>query len=264
MTGAALLCATAALRSGAGLVTLGVPTGLQAAVAASAPWEVMTLPLPETRAGTFRSAAVSRVRDYIRDRKVTSLAIGPGLSVTHDTVALVRSLLRAVKEPMVLDADALNALARAGGLGGSRAPLVLTPHPGEAARLLGTSTDWVQARRSEACTRLARRTRAVCVLKGHRTLVSDGRRIFVNPTGNPGMASGGTGDVLSGLTAGLLAQVRAPDPQEQRLAAALIGVYVHGLAGDLAARRSTRLALTAGDVLAFLPEAFRRTFGRHI
>jgi NAD(P)H-hydrate epimerase len=262
MTGAALLCAEAALRCGAGLVTLALPRRSWAAAARRARREVMTLPLPDVPSGGFHSAAAGRLIRFCAERRVTALALGPGLSVTPHTVRLVKRLLTALKVPVVLDADGLNAWTRA-GLGRARAPLVVTPHPGEAARMLGTSASRVQADRPGALLRLCRRTGAVVLLKGRRTLISDGRRTCVNPTGNPGMATGGTGDALTGAVAALVGQATG-EGRERLFRAAAVAAYVHGRAGDLAARRVTRIALTAGDLIDALPAAFRRTFGRGI
>jgi hydroxyethylthiazole kinase-like uncharacterized protein yjeF len=195
---------------------------------------------------------------------VMALALGPGLSAAAGAARLVKILLSRTAAPVVLDADGLNALAAGGWPARVAAPLALTPHPGEMARLLRTDTRAVQADRAGAALRLARTKNVICVLKGQGTLVCDGRRLWRNPTGNPGMATGGTGDVLCGLIAALAAQTSGKDAREKLLRAALIGVYVHGLAGDLAARRKTRVALKAGDLLEGLPEAFRKTFGRTV
>jgi len=263
MTGAARLCAAAALRGGAGLVSLGVPKTEQAVVARDARWEIMTLGLKSTPAGTFHAGAAKEALAFMKRRAVAAVALGPGLSVNPQTARFVKTLLTRAACPLVLDADGLNAVAARWPRKIST-PLVLTPHPGEAARLLGTSTARVQADRPRAARALAMKTGGVCVLKGHRTLVSDGRRIFENPTGNPGLATGGAGDVLTGLIAALIGQVSGTTAREKTLRAALVGVYVHGLAGDLAARAKTRVSLAAGDLLDFLPRAFLKTFGARI
>jgi NAD(P)H-hydrate epimerase len=179
------------------------------------------------------------------------LAIGPGLSRHPETAVLVRRLVARVGKPMVIDADALNALADAPViLEGEHAPAVLTPHPGEMARLMGVSTGAVQAKRAHFAGAAANRCNCVIILKGACALVAEpGRPLTVNPTGNPGMASGGTGDVLTGIVAGLIAQGLLP------FEAAASGAYLHGLAGDLAAQRVGEESLVAGDVLAALPDA---------
>jgi NAD(P)H-hydrate epimerase len=156
-------------------------------------------------------------------------------------------------KPLVLDADGLNALAEdAAALRRAPAPRILTPHPGEMARLTGQGIGEVQQSRKAVALRFARENRAVVALKGHRSVVTDGRRAFVNPTGNPGMATGGAGDVLTGAIAALIGQHLAP------FEAAVLGTYAHGLAGDLAAERFGQIGLIATDILDFLPQAFRK------
>jgi len=181
------------------------------------------------------------------------LAIGPGLSTVLETTALVRELVAAVQVPCVVDADGLNAIVGdCGILRKAQAPLVLTPHPGEMARLLDTTTQKVQENRLEAAETAASSWQSVVLLKGARTIVAapDGQA-YLNLTGNPGMATGGSGDVLTGLVAGLLAQGLEP----ARAAAA--AAYLHGLAGDIAARARGMMGLVAGDILEALPLAAR-------
>jgi hydroxyethylthiazole kinase-like uncharacterized protein yjeF len=263
MTGAASLCAGAALRSGAGLVTLALPAGEQRAAARLGRPELMTLPLPAAPGGTAGRRAVAVILRFLEKRKVSALAVGPGLRVTRDTVFLVKELLRRVKVPVVLDADGLNALAASGRPARAAGPLAITPHPGEAARLLKTSVGRVQADRPAAARRLAR-SGAVAVLKGEGTLIADRARMFRNPTGNPGLAKGGAGDILTGVAAALVGQVRGATPAERLWRACLSGVFLHGLAADLAARRKTRIGLLAGDVVEALPAAFRNVYGPKI
>jgi ADP-dependent NAD(P)H-hydrate dehydratase / NAD(P)H-hydrate epimerase len=250
-TGAAVLACLGALRSGTGLVTCATPASQQPVVAALVP-EPMTEPLPETHARTLSSKAVERIVEMLS--RMDALAIGPGIGLDPETREAVRTLVRDVARPMVVDADALTALT--GGLGLCRAaaaPRLLTPHPGEAARLLGCGIAEVQADRLASARRLAAETGAIVALKGARTVVAhpDGRATL-NPTGNPGMATGGTGDVLTGIAGGLLAQGVAP---AEALGAA---VYLHGLAGDLAAEARGEAGLVAGDVADAVPAAIRR------
>ncbi|HVT58816.1 MAG TPA: NAD(P)H-hydrate dehydratase [Thermoanaerobaculia bacterium] len=247
--GAAILAARAAVRAGAGLVTAAVPEPIVTAVDLGSV-ESMTLPLPAGASGQLAGDAVDRVLAATAGK--SALALGPGLGQEEETVAAIRRLAAEAALPLVLDADGINAFAgRPGDLAGRRAPTVLTPHPGELGRLLGISTAEVQGDRPAAARRAARESGAMVVLKGSLTLVAvPGGALYVNPTGNPGMASGGTGDVLTGTLAGLLAQ-RLP-----ALDAALLGVYLHGLAGDLALRRRGGPALAAGDLIDLLPEAF--------
>jgi NAD(P)H-hydrate epimerase len=268
MLGAARLCASGALRGGAGLVTLATPASLELTAAASGPWECITLPLPDAD-GALLPAAVDTVAALARTKRYTAIALGPGLSVTAGTVAFVRRLLDHTNIPVVLDADGLNALARA-GWPRHRPPLVLTPHPGEAGKLLGRTPADVQKDRTAAARSLAERAGGVCVLKGAGTLVTDESSILKNPTGHPGMAAGGMGDVLTGLIAALIGQMAPPDNARRAvdgptramlLRAAAVAVYVHGLAGELASEGKAQLSLTAGDLVDALPLAFRKVFG---
>ncbi len=249
--GAVILAARAAVRGGAGLVTAAVPEPILGVVDGGS-LESMTLALPAGPEGGLGAGAFEAARSAADGKR--AVALGPGLGMAEETVAAVRRLARELPVPAVVDADALNALAgRLGGLKERAAETVLTPHPGEMARLLGSSTAEVQADRVAASRRAAAESGAVVVLKGHRTLVADpGGGVWVNPTGNPGMASGGSGDVLTGLVAALLAQ------GYDARSAAQLGVYLHGSAGDLAAEAIATEALRAGDLIDHLPRAFDR------
>jgi NAD(P)H-hydrate epimerase len=249
MSGAAILCAGAALRGGAGLVRLAVPEGILPIVAAANPCYT-TAPLPQNDRGRLSAAALPELLELVRGNTVA--ALGPGLGPSADVAALVAGVLEGTATPLVLDADALNVLAgRLDALRRHKGPAVLTPHPGEFARLLGRDIPTVQARREELAVRFADEHGVVLVLKGRGTVVTDGRAVYVNTTGNPGMATGGTGDVLGGLIAALIAQ------QLETFAAARLGVYLHGRAGDLARQRVGEVSLIASDLLDFLPAAFR-------
>jgi NAD(P)H-hydrate epimerase len=249
-TGAAVLACRGALRAGTGLVTCACPASQQPVVAAHLV-EAMTDPLPETGAQSLSLKAVERVLELAS--RMDALAVGPGVGLEPETQEAVRRLLLAAERPVVVDADALTALAgRLGELREARGPRLLTPHPGEAARLLACPVAEVQADRLGSARRLAEASGAWIALKGAGTVVTgpDGRAAL-NPTGNPGMASGGMGDVLTGISGGLLAQGLEPG-------AALRGaVYLHGLAGDVAAERGP-VGLLAGDVAEAVPEALRR------
>jgi hydroxyethylthiazole kinase-like uncharacterized protein yjeF len=265
MMGAAGLCAAGAMRSGAGLVTLAVPRSERFAAVRRGLRAMMTLPLPDTPEGTFHSKCVKDLLKFIRKRRVTAVAIGPGLRVTSHTTRLVSGLLRGTRVPGVLDADGLNALSRFRPKTRVAAPLLLTPHPGEAGRILGIDTTRVNRGREEAVRSLANDLKAIALLKGPRTLVSDGRQVYENRTGNAGLAKGGSGDVLTGVAAALAGQTAGSSDAERLLRAAIIGAHVHGLAADLAVMRSLpRISLTADDLLEFLPAAFRKIFGNKI
>ena len=253
-TGAAVLAALAAQRSGAGLVTLAAPASLNPILEMKLT-EVMTEPLPETDGHTIGLDALEPLLRLAEGK--TAVAIGPGLGTHPATQQLVRALLARLRLPMVVDADGLNALAgEPESLGRAAGPLVLTPHPGEYARLLGVPRSEVLADRIRLVRETAARFRLTLVLKMARTLVADSHgTLAVVPTGNPGMATGGTGDVLTGLIAGLIAQGIAPAES------ARAGAYLHGLAGDLAAGRLGQEAMLAGDLLESVPEAIRRVKG---
>jgi len=249
--GAARMVVLGALRAGCALVTAGVPAGIQTGLVAGA-MEGMSEGLPETAPGTLSAAALGPLLALLPGKK--AVAIGPGLTAHPETEKLVHELVRRARVPVVLDADGLNAFAgRPGLLQGRARTLVLTPHPGEMARLTGRSVSEVQADRVAIAREFARATRCHLVLKGHRTVIATpGGRVFVNPTGNPGMATAGSGDVLTGLLVGLLAQGLDVE------AAVKIGVYLHGLAGDLAAAEVGQMPLLARDVLARFPRALAR------
>jgi ADP-dependent NAD(P)H-hydrate dehydratase len=249
MSGAAILCGTAALRGGAGTAQVSVPADIQPVVATSQPC-VTTAGLPDTPAGQFAAHSLPELLELVK--RADSLAIGPGLGPGAAVASVVRGLLDRTSIPVVLDADGLNALAplEKGELIRPDKPTVLTPHPGEFARLVGKETAEILRERETHALRFASEQRLVLVFKGSNTLVTDGRRLYVNRNGNPGMATGGSGDVLTGLVAALLGQKLEP------FAAAQLGVYLHGLAGDLARDELGEEGLMATDLLHWLPRAF--------
>lgn len=249
MSGAAVLCASAALRAGAGLVYLAVPQEILPIVATANPC-YLTAPLPQDEDGRLAPTAEAALLELARSRDV--VAFGPGLGRSPALTALLTSLLTQTQRPVVLDADGLNALEHhTDRLRLRPAPLILTPHPGELARLLGSDIPTVQKNRRELAVRFAAEHGLVLVLKGHGTVVTDGRRVYQNATGNAGMATGGTGDVLTGLIAALLGQGL------EAFAAAQLGVYLHGLAGDLARDDLGEVSLIATDLLTYLPRVFQ-------
>ena len=246
-TGAATLAALAAIRAGAGLVTVGIPRSLNPILECKLT-EAMTVPLPETPQGSLSLEAEDEIFDLMDGK--TALAIGPGLSTNEETTALVRKIVGSNRLPAVIDADGLNAIAlELGVLADNGEKTVLTPHPGEMGRLTGMKGSEVQAIRVDTAARFVETHGCHLVLKGARTLICgpDGD-IFVNPTGNPALASGGTGDVLTGLIGGFLARGW---PMAQ---ASVAGVYLHGLAGDLLADEGGPAGILAGELLEVLPE----------
>jgi NAD(P)H-hydrate epimerase len=217
--------------------------------------ELMTEPLEETAAGTISLQAMESGRIASLVERKTVLAIGPGISRQPETVNFVRGFVEKCDTPMVLDADALNAFeGSTGELKGCGRSMVITPHPGEMSRLTRMSIAEIQANRVEVARKFAREHEVIVVLKGHRTLIaSPNGDVWANPTGNPGMATGGTGDVLTGIVAGLIAQHPG-----RVLEATALAVYLHGLAGDLACEELGENSLVATDLVRFLPEAFSR------
>ncbi len=246
-TGAAALTSEGALRAGAGLVTLGIAASLNDIMEAKIT-EAMTLALPEAHgARALGRAALEPIFKFLDPR--SALALGPGLGTHPETQEVVRHLVKHLPQPLVVDADGVNAIAADPSCLPAAGPRVLTPHPGEMARLVGAGVQEVQARRLGLARETAARLGVVLVLKGAQTLVAapDGR-VSLNPTGNPALASGGTGDVLTGLIGGYLAQGLAPWD------AARLGVYLHGLAADFWAAQYGPRSLIAGDLLAMFPE----------
>jgi len=249
MTGAIGLAGRAALRGGAGLVQLAVPACCQSIVASYEP-SYMTVALDDDGEGRIALSALEDLESVAR--VATALGVGPGLGRSEGLVELVGAVYTRFSQPAVFDADGLNALAaqpellaKAGG------PRILTPHPGEFRGLIATSERFTREELEGRARELAGRLDVVVVLKGHHTYITDGHSTAVNNTGNPGMATGGTGDVLTGLIVALLCQGLTP------FDAARLGVHLHGLAGDLAAETLGEVSLMATDLVDYLPRAFR-------
>lgn len=253
-SGAVTLAALAALRSGAGLVTAIVPRSILPVVAKNVP-EAMIHGAPQTAQGSLTASCWKKWRKKID--QFTAVLAGPGMTRHPETLRLVKMILRDARMPVVLDADALNVFeSNAVMLAKRKCPLVITPHPGEMARLLGMTTKEVQARRFDTARNACVRTKSTVVLKGAGTLVAEEEKpLQVNMTGNPGMAKGGMGDALAGLLGGLLAQGLKP------FNAARAAVWLHGRAGDLAASRQTEQTMIVRDLLTCLPQAFLEISG---
>ncbi len=250
-TGAAFLTSMTAQRAGAGLVTLGIPAGLHS-IMETLLTEVMTVSLPETPKGGLSAQSPEIMKSYLKKSDV--LAIGPGLGTEKDIREILLSLLTSYTSPMVIDADGLNAIVPTPEvLRQPSLPPVLTPHLGEMSRLTGLSITEIKKNPLELAREMSEKWRVVLVLKGAPTIVALPRGVvYVNTTGNEGMATGGTGDVLTGLIAGLIAQGAHPEK------AAVSAVYLHGLAGDIAAEKLGKRGLVASDVMNMIPEAFLR------
>jgi len=257
MTGAAYLCSKAALRSGSGIVTLGIPESLNPIMEVKLTC-VMTYPLPETKESTLSRSGRKAILKLCETHDV--VALGPGLSQQPETRELIIWLIKNIDRTMVIDADGLNALAdNVNVLHRIKQNIVLTPHPGEMSRLTGLrSAKDVQKERLNTATqfvksiqkKLGDEKKLVLVLKGDKTIVADYGRIYVNRTGNPGMATAGVGDVLTGIVVSLIGQGLDVFDASQ------LGVYIHGLAGDIAAKKKGELSMIASDIIDYLPDAF--------
>ena len=248
-SGAAILTSLSALRVGAGLVTLATPKSVESSLHQKPP-EIMTLPLDETQEKTLSDEALNPLIQFISDKAV--VAIGPGLSTHPTTVELIWKALTQIKQPIVLDADGINALVgHLDMLHQIKTPIILTPHPGEMGRLCGLGTHKVQQDRLGIAMSFSRKYGVIVVLKGAHTVIATPRGDhFINSTGNPGMATAGMGDALTGMIAGLIAQRYEP-----RLAA-MLAVYLHGQAGDLAAQSIGQVGFLAGDLINHIPKAY--------
>lgn len=248
MAGSISLSGMSCLRSGAGLVKLAVPECILDTVAGFEP-SYMTVPLACDSSGYLFPQALEQLGSHLE--VATCVACGPGLGRSAGLTHLVRALYTSVKQPLVVDADGLNALAAVpGGLDVTAGPRILTPHPGEFGRLAPESQGRSRGEQIAMARSLAKEKRVVVLLKGHPTFITDGSRDAENTTGNPGLATGGTGDVLTGIITALVCQGLSP------FDAAVLGAHVHGLAGDLAAAELGQVSLIASDLLRFLPRAF--------
>lgn len=251
MTGAASLTALSALRVGVGLVTLGIPEDLNPILETKLT-EVMTLPLPQSKDKTLCREGFEKIKDF--SQKCKAIAIGPGISSNKQTKELISMIIDQLNIPLVIDADGINVLAgELSLLKKYKASLIITPHPGEMGRLMGTSAEEIQKDRIRSTVALAKKIGAIVVLKGAKTVIASKEgNSWVNLTGNPGMATGGSGDILTGIIGGLLTQ------KLSSLEAAKTGVYLHGYAADLAAQKKGEISLIASDTLETIPEAIRR------
>ena len=254
-SGAAVLCAESAMRAGAGLVTLGLPKSINNAIIRIKPKEVMTLPLPETKEQTLSLSAYKKIKDFMKD--IDILVIGPGLGDNNSTYKLMRKIIFTVDKRIVIDADGLNALV--GNLNilkltnKRRFDAILTPHPGEMSRLTGLNITKIQKNRKDIAKKFAKDYNVTVVLKGYRTEVADYQgNFYTNSTGNPGMATAGSGDVLTGMIGAFFGQGL------NAFEAAKYAVYLHGLAGGLAAKEKTQLGMIASDIINKIPEAIKK------
>jgi ADP-dependent NAD(P)H-hydrate dehydratase len=251
MSGAAALAGRAALRSGAGLVRVATAASAVPIVAAIEPCYT-TIPLPDDAAGRVSGKALREILDAVAEND--AVAFGPGMGTSNGLRQIIEALLRQEGLKLVIDGDGLNNLSTLQGWPDKvRAHIILTPHPGEMKRLWpGLLREEMPKDRQETAARMAQTSGTVVALKGAGTVVTDGQRLYVNTTGNPGMATAGSGDTLTGIITALLGQ------NLPTLDAAVLGVYIHGLAGDIAAERLGQVSLIATDIIDALPEAFRK------
>jgi NAD(P)H-hydrate epimerase len=258
-TGAAMMTAKACLRAGAGMVTIGVPETL-ADIFQGRVTEEMVLPLPDTGKGMLSTNSLDTILGFVME-KIDAIGVGPGIGVSDDTERLLSELVLRSPVPMVIDADGINSLSAARGrgkgakdiLGSARSPVILTPHPGEMARLLSAGKDFLQQDRMNIATSFSKETGACLVLKGAPTVIAEPEgRVFINTTGNPGMATAGSGDVLTGIIASMLGQGLTS------LNSSVLGVFLHGLAGDIAAEKKGMHSLIASDIIKMMQDAFFR------
>ena len=251
MSGAAALAGRAALRAGAGLVRVATPKSVLPVVASIEP-SFTTVPLPEDSAGRIAANATNTILNLIPDNDC--IAFGPGVGVTQGVCSVLQKLLAQEGLRLIIDADGLNNLSRINDWPDhAKADLILTPHPGEMKRLwAGLFRDPLFVDRRSQAAMLANKTRTTVVLKGAGTVVTDGEKVYINNTGNPGMATAGAGYVLTGVIAAMVGQGLS------NFDAAVLAVYVHGLAGDIAAKKMGQISLIATDIIEALPEAFMR------
>lgn len=251
MLGAGCLASLAALRAGAGLVTLGVPKSLNLTAQKKAANEVMTLPLEESSRQTLSVQAFQSIEKF--SAQCQAVALGPGLTTEPGTQKLVQQIIARLKQPLIIDADALNSLAgHLPLLTKTSTPKILTPHPGEMARLLGVKKEAVEKNRRRVAQDFAQKYKCVLLLKGYQTVVASSQgKVYINKTGNAGMATAGSGDVLTGMIASLAGQGLSV------FEAARWGAYLHGKAGDLAAKLRSKASLIASDIIDCIPSALK-------
>ena len=253
MAGACALTSLAALRSGAGLVTIGIPASLNGIIQKKISNEIMTLPLKETKDQTISNSAWNQLKNEIN--RFDAIALGPGLTINPSTQNFILKIIGQSTQPLIIDADAINALAgKTDCLNFLDTPKILTPHPGEMARLLQCPKSQLENNRREAVKSFIRKYNScTLLLKGHETLVAHAeKKIYTNTTGNAGMAKAGCGDVLTGIIASFVAQGLMP------FEAAKYGCYVHGLAGDFASQRKSKTSMIAGDIIDELDNVFKK------
>jgi len=251
MLGAGALTCLAALRSGAGLVTFGIPKSLNLTAQKKISNEIMTLPLEETKDQAISIKAYAKIKSDLN--KYNVIAIGPGIGKNKSTKSFIYKIIENSKLPLVVDADALNALSEnINILKKVKAPIVLTPHPGEFSRLSKLSKKTIQSDRKKCASEFSKKFNCTLLLKGNKTIASSQNKIYINNTGNPGMATAGSGDVLTDIIAAFIGQGLSP------FDAAKYGTFIHGFAGDIASKKTSQISLIASDIIKYLPAALRK------
>ncbi len=249
-TGAVCLAAESALRAGCGLVTIGIPESLNVIIEIKTT-EPMSKKLPETKTHTIGPKAINICTEFI-EKKADGLLIGPGMSNDKGTETFFKKFLPKINKPVIIDADALKILGRyLSVLAENSKNIILTPHPGEMTYLTGLKTSEINKNRENIAKEFAKKFSVIVVLKGYKTVVTDGEKIYINHTGNPGMATAGSGDVLSGIIAGFLVQGFSCWDS------AIMGTYIHGFAGDMAEKKYGEYSLIASDIIKFIPCAIK-------
>lgn len=246
MAGAAFLCAKAALRTGAGLVEVLTPEENRT---------VLQTSLPEAIVSAYDASAPSQELISVAVKRADVIVCGCGLGISRESLFVLSHVLRLAHAPLLLDADALNLISRNPTLKKYARNAIITPHPGEMSRLIGVSISEITTDRIDICRRFAYENELICVLKGHRTAVSDGNRVYINNSGNSGMATAGSGDVLAGIIGGILAQSK--NTSLSKLEIASLGVYIHGLCGDMASAAMGEYSVIASDIIASLPKVLK-------
>lgn len=255
MPGAAVLCANSAITSGAGLVTIAFPKSAYPIIAKNIKPEIMLLPLEESN-GTFSKSAQNKILKFIEKRKITSVAIGCGTGKSNSVKNLILSIIKKFDIYVTIDADGLNSLGNKSiikELKNAKAKIVVTPHPKEFERISAIKYKEDNNYRQEITKTFAKNNDIICVLKGHKTVVSDGNEIYINNTGNAGMATAGSGDVLTGIISAFVCI-----ENKDLLLKVATAVYVHGLAGDFAAKEKTQVSMTATDIISNIFKAVKK------
>lgn len=258
MPGAGVLCANSAIISGAGLVTFAFPESCYAAVAANIKPEIMLLPVSDDK-GKISAKAGKTIMKFIEEIKISSVAAGCGAGKNDALRGIIKEIIKKYEIPVVIDADGLNVFEKTREKGivkdfkNAKADVIVTPHPKEFGRISGIKYDPSPAARKKNAGIFAKNNGTICVLKGYKTVVTDGARFYVNKTGNPGMATAGSGDVLSGIIAAFVC-----NKNSDLMLKVATSVYIHGLAGDIAAEKKTQVSLTASDIIDNIPKAVRR------